>query len=475
MFPLPSCRTLFPWLLSCLGGSILVGCGGGDGPALDAVPQSITFQQPAPTLQLGGNATLTASASSGLPVSYTSLTPAVCSVGGDSGVITALTLGTCQIAANQDGNAHYAPAPIAKQSLVVQVNRAQTISLLPPPTLSVYGLATVTGSASSGLPLSYSSSTPLICQVHAQTGLVTALSTGSCVIVASQPGDAQHDAATPISTTLSVGAAGTLGVPSAPQGVSATLGSTDTTVIVSFTGLSDAGGSPITAYTVTSIPAGLSASASTGPVTVSCPLSCAGYALVLSATNANGPGPASAPADVITAFDVRARFFEPDTQPNDSIFVGTFTLNSSTRTVSGLKGTLSESMTGSANGSTPMALIALNYQLSSVSDGAGGLLVSAFALNTVNTFYPNGFADTVNGYYYGFPTAWSAASANSFIKLDLNPDAPTRAPDTVQLNRIEYGDCAQGGMMGAACMTGTISGGTMGGYPVEQVVTRRTK
>jgi hypothetical protein len=478
MLPLPSCRTLFPWLLSGLGGILLVGCGGGDGPALDAVPQSIAFQQPAPTLQLGSNATLTASASSGLPVSYTSLTPAVCSVGGDSGVITALTLGTCQIVANQNGNTHYAPAPVTKLTLVVQVNRAQAISFSPSPSLSAYGSTTVAASASSGLAVSYSTTTPLICQVNAQTGLVTALTTGSCVIVASQPGDALHDAATPISTTLSIGGTGPLGVPSAPQGVSATLGSTDDTVIVSYTGLSDAGGSPITAYTVASVPAGLSASAASGPVTVTCPLSCAGYAFSLSARNArnaSGDGPASAAAEVITTLDVRARFFEPDTQPNDSIFVGTFTLNSTTRTVSGLKGTLSESMTGSANGSTPMTLITLNDQLSSVSDGSGGLLVSAFALKTVNTFYPNGFADTVNGIYYGFPTAWSAASANSFIKLDLNPDAPTRAPDTVQLNRIEYGDCAQGGMMGAACMTGTASGGTMGGYPVEQVVTRHAK
>ncbi|MEX8505852.1 hypothetical protein [Leptothrix ochracea] len=456
-------------------GSLLSGCGGGDGTALDAVPQSIAFQQPTPTLQLGSNATLTASASSGLPVSYTSLTPAICSVGGDSGVITALTLGTCQIIANQDGNSHYAPAPVTKLTLVVQVNRAQTISFSPSPSLSVYGSATVAASASSGLAVSFNTTTPLICQVNAQTGLVTALTTGSCVIVASQPGDALHDAATPISTTLSIGGTGTLGVPSAPQGVSATLGSTDDTVIVSYTGLSDAGGSPITAYTVASVPAGLSASAASGPITVTCPLSCAGYAFSLSARNASGDGSASATAEVITTFDVRARFFEPDTQPNDSIFVGTFTLNSTTRAVSGLAGTLSESMTGSANGSTPMTVIALPHQLSSVSDGAGGLLVSTFALNTVDTFSPSGFADTTNGIYHGFPAVWNAATANSFVTLDIDPNRPTQSLNASQVSRLAYGDCAQGGMMGAACMTGTASGGTMGGYPVEQVVTRHAK
>ncbi|MEX8503908.1 MAG: fibronectin type III domain-containing protein [Leptothrix ochracea] len=455
-------------------GSLLSGCGGGDGPALDAVPQSIAFQQPTPTLQLGSNATLTASASSGLPVSYTSLTPAICSVGGDSGVITALTLGTCQIVANQDGNSHYAPAPVTKLTLVVQVNRAQTISFSPSPSLSVYGSATIAASASSGLAVSFNTTTPLICQVNAQTGLITAQATGSCVIVATQAGDAHHDAAPPVSTTLSVGgSAGTLGVPSAPQGVSATLGSTDDTVIVSYAGLSDAGGSPITAYTVASVPAGLSASSASGPITVTCPLSCAGYAFSLSARNASGDGPASATAEVITTFDVRARFFEPDTQPNDSIFVGTFTLNSTTRAVSGLAGTLSESMTGSANGSTPMTLIALTHQLSSVSNGAGGLLASSFALNTIDTFSPSGFADTTNGIYHGFPAVWNAATANSFVTLDIDPNRPTQSLNASQVSRLAYGDCAQGGMMGAACMTGTASGGTMGGYPVEQVVSRR--
>lgn len=267
-------------------------------------------------------------------------------------------------------------------------------------------------------------------------------------------------------------------VPGTPTGVTATLGSTDSTVIISYTGSPSPGSSAITSYTATSVPAGLSASAASGPITLTCPSSCAGYAFTLSATNASGTGQASTQVDVVTSFDVTATFTEPMTQPNNTLFTGSFILDSTTRTVSGLAGTLSESMTGM--GTTPMTLINLSHQLSSVSDGAGGLLVASFALNTVNTFSPSGFADTTNAVYYGYPAAWSAATANSFIKLDLNPDYPTQTPTTAQINRMEYGDCGAGSMMGAACMSGTTTGsammgggGTMGGVPTSQVVTRR--
>src|SRR6185503_2835528 len=51
---------------------------------------------------------LVASASSGLPVSFTSSTPDVCSVAGI--MVTLLRAGTCAITASQDGNLNYLPA-----------------------------------------------------------------------------------------------------------------------------------------------------------------------------------------------------------------------------------------------------------------------------------------------------------------------------------------------------------------------------
>ena len=48
--------------------ALLTGCGGGDGPAIKALPQTIQFGAP-PTLALNGTATVTDTASSGVPVS----------------------------------------------------------------------------------------------------------------------------------------------------------------------------------------------------------------------------------------------------------------------------------------------------------------------------------------------------------------------------------------------------------------------
>ena len=46
---------------------------------------------------------------SGIPITFTSLTPSTCSVSG--AVAQAIAPGTCTIQANQPGNAQYAPAP----------------------------------------------------------------------------------------------------------------------------------------------------------------------------------------------------------------------------------------------------------------------------------------------------------------------------------------------------------------------------
>jgi len=60
---------------------------------------------------------LGASASSGLPVTFASLTTAVCSVAGST--VTLLSIGICTMAADQPGNAMYAAAPQVLQSFQV--------------------------------------------------------------------------------------------------------------------------------------------------------------------------------------------------------------------------------------------------------------------------------------------------------------------------------------------------------------------
>jgi len=88
--------------------------------------QTITFQ-PLATLAVGGTQPLVATASSGLAVTFISNTPSVCSVSGTT--VTALAIGTCNVAASQPGNAFWAAAPQTVQSFsVINTPRISGIS-----------------------------------------------------------------------------------------------------------------------------------------------------------------------------------------------------------------------------------------------------------------------------------------------------------------------------------------------------------
>lgn len=257
--------------------------------------------------------------------------------------------------------------------------------------------------------------------------------------------------------------------------------------MVSFEGPASSGGSPVTGYAVASIPAGLNATGTVSPLTVSCPATCAGYAFTVAASNAIGTGIPSAAADVLTNYNVVTTFFEPDTQPNNTIFTGTFTLNSTTQTISNLRGSLTESMTHIGDG-LPMNTITLSYQLSSISDGAGGVMVTTFAQNNAQTFSINPNHGGTDGWspgtgstlFYGYPSSLTGIGnpQNAYVRLLLNLTDPTMPLTQAQIDKLAYADCTLGGMMGATCMTGTtVAGygtlGSMSGYPTTQVVSKR--
>jgi endonuclease/exonuclease/phosphatase family metal-dependent hydrolase len=79
--------------------------------------QSTNFAAIADRALDSGAFTISATASSGLAVSFSSLTASVCSVTGNS--VALLTVGTCTIAADQAGDSTYAVAPQVQQSFVV--------------------------------------------------------------------------------------------------------------------------------------------------------------------------------------------------------------------------------------------------------------------------------------------------------------------------------------------------------------------
>jgi hypothetical protein len=166
--------------------------------------QSITFN-PIGDMPVNSGFSLSATASSGLAVSFSSQAQTVCTVAGD--VVSLIAGGICTITASQAGNASYAAAPTVTQSFSVTL-LAQTISftLIADQTLEAAPFSvTATATASSGLPVGIASLTPAVCSISGNT--VTLLTAGLCTLEAAQPGDGQYRAAPSVMQTFSVAAA----------------------------------------------------------------------------------------------------------------------------------------------------------------------------------------------------------------------------------------------------------------------------
>ncbi len=165
--------------------------------------QTITFAAPANKTIGTMPFTVTATASSGLAVSFASTTLPVCTVSGAT--VTLVSAGTCTIQASQAGNTNYAAATPVNQSFTV-LQGSQTVTFGALPNLP-YGTApiTIAATASSGLAVSFTSTTLPVCTVSGTT--VTLVSAGTCTIQASQPGNANYAAATSVSQHFTVSAA----------------------------------------------------------------------------------------------------------------------------------------------------------------------------------------------------------------------------------------------------------------------------
>ena len=89
-------------------------------------PTAIGFSA-APIVVVGGTGLITAEvALAYLPVTFTSLTPAVCTIAGR--IVTGVTVGTCTIAGNAAGNIYYEPPPQATLSFnIVPVVTLSTV------------------------------------------------------------------------------------------------------------------------------------------------------------------------------------------------------------------------------------------------------------------------------------------------------------------------------------------------------------
>jgi len=153
--------------------------------------QTIAFTQSAPAqAPYNSSFTVAASASSGLPVAFSST--GVCSNVGATYTMTSGT-GTCSVIANQAGNSNYAAASTVTQTVTATM-ASQTISFTEgAPAQAPYNSSfTVAASASSGLPVTFSSAG--VCTNVGATFTMTK-STGTCSVIANQSGNGDYLAA----------------------------------------------------------------------------------------------------------------------------------------------------------------------------------------------------------------------------------------------------------------------------------------
>lgn len=167
------------------------------------IDQAITFAPPGDKDLGMPSFMLNATASSGLPVSFTSRTPQVCTVEG--ALVTLRQAGNCTIRAEQAGNLYYRPAPPVDRTFWVRdpgkLDQTITFGALPD---KRYGDApfVLSATASSGLPVSFTARTPQTCTVSGNT--VTLIAVGLCRIRAAQPGNDSYNPAPDVERSFTV-------------------------------------------------------------------------------------------------------------------------------------------------------------------------------------------------------------------------------------------------------------------------------
>ncbi len=155
-------------------------------PSGELSPQTITFSSipPSPATVGGPAYAVSASASSGLPVSLTidPSSSSVCSISGTD--VSFAGVGTCTIDANQSGDGTFEPAPQVQQSFAVVLASTTAVvtsqvsesTIVLGPSAAVSDTATVQGNATNGTP------TGTVAFYVCQTGTSQSLAVGPCPV-----------------------------------------------------------------------------------------------------------------------------------------------------------------------------------------------------------------------------------------------------------------------------------------------------
>jgi 1,4-alpha-glucan branching enzyme/NifU-like protein involved in Fe-S cluster formation len=162
--------------------------------------QSITFDALPTKAYVDPAFNLSATAGSGLAVSYASSNSLVATIVGKT--VSIVGAGTAEITATQSGDGNYNEAQEVKQTLTVsKKDQSITFDALPAKT---YGDPDfdLSGTAGSGLSVSYASSNTLVATIVGKT--VSIVGAGTAEITATQSGDGNYNEAQEVKQTLTV-------------------------------------------------------------------------------------------------------------------------------------------------------------------------------------------------------------------------------------------------------------------------------
>jgi hypothetical protein len=165
-------------------------------------PQTITFGALADRTVGDAAFPVTATASSGLPVTFSSATNAICTVSA-TGSVTVLHAGTCSVAADQPGDNNYLPATTVVQSFTVG-QAAQTIHFASPGdhTYLDAPVALVATGGPSGNPVTFVALPANVCTVNGTQLQINGA--GDCTITASQAGNVDYLPAGDVIDTITI-------------------------------------------------------------------------------------------------------------------------------------------------------------------------------------------------------------------------------------------------------------------------------
>jgi hypothetical protein len=182
--------------ISYLGGT------GNDVTLTEKLDQSISFSSLSDKTFGGGTFGVSASATSGLAVGFSSTTPSVCAVS-----VTTVSLvgaGQCTIAADQSGSVSYFAAPQIPQSFnVAKAAQSITFGALVNKTFGDPAFSLSATGGGSGNAVTFLSTTTGVCTVSSTT--VTIVGVGTCAITADQAGDGNYNAASQVPQSFMVG------------------------------------------------------------------------------------------------------------------------------------------------------------------------------------------------------------------------------------------------------------------------------